>query len=459
MASLRMSTLARMRMVAAGGFAVSLGVCIFTDWDAPGLFALVACAISWAICTNTINRRRITEAYKLLARIGEGELAATTNEPGDELTLRLHRGIARAQRGYAEALARAELERDEMRALLSAIDNGLVSLDSHLRIRSANSVAERLLGLPPGQYRNRMLAEVLRQPELLRFVESALVSNAPTTAQLTFSGGSVESILVAAETIRGSAGQIDGILLAIDDMTRVRRLENLRTDFAANVSHELRTPITNIKGYVETLLEVGCHDPRQSAAFLSVIHSNAVRLSTLIEDTLALAFLEQPMAGKRFEISRVQVAEVVRDVIDQLKPAAFAKSMDIQVDADESLLVECNSSLAAQALLNLVSNAIRYAPEKTAIQVRAYLSGAALEVSVTDSGPGIDPVHFPRLFERFYRVDAARSRELGGTGLGLAIVKHIMMLHGGSVDVQCPPKCGSVFSLRFPHGSRAARVS
>lgn len=449
-----MSPLARLRMVAVGGFVVSLSVCIFTDWDAPGLIGLVASAVCWAICTNTINRRRITEAYKLLARIGEGELAATINEPRDELTLRLHRGIARAQRGYAEALARAELERDEMRALLSAIDKGLVSLDSHLRIRSANSVAERLLGLPPGQYRNRMLAEVLRQPELLRFVENALASTTPTTAQLSFSGGSVESILVAAETIRGSAGQVDGMLLAIDDMTRVRRLENLRTDFAANVSHELRTPITNIKGYVETLMEVGCHDPQQSATFLGVIHTNAVRLSTLIEDTLMLAFLEQPIAGRRFEFARVQVAGVVRDVIDQLQSAAHAKSMEIQVDADESLLVDCNSSLASQALLNLVSNAIRYAPEKTTIQVRALLNDGALDISVIDSGPGIDPVHLPRLFERFYRVDAARSRELGGTGLGLAIVKHIMMLHGGSVDVQCPPMGGTVFSLRFPHGSR-----
>ncbi len=440
-------------------------------WSAAVAFALGAVAVvafgsSWAVAAMTIaaalwaltvrarERARIDSAYGLMARIGEGEFAARADPGDDELALRLHRGVARVQRGFSEALAHAETERDELRSLLGAVDTGLIAFDDQLRIKSANAVAERLLDLPTGGYRRKILGEVVRQAELLAFMERARSARGTMTAEIPLSGGGVERILVAAEPVHAPSGQLTAIFVAFDDMTRVRRLEQLRTDFAANVSHELRTPITNIKGYLETLFQVGFDDPAQSRQFLEIIQRNTNRLCALVEDILLLAFLERPGAERQVAFSRASVRAVVQDALDQLEPAAKAKSMPLQVDVDPSLVVLVDAALVTQAVLNLASNAVKYAPEGTPITVSATLADSTVAITVADKGPGIDPIHVPRLFERFYRIESARSRELGGTGLGLAIVKHIALLHGGAATLECPPGGGARFSLSIPRGSR-----
>ena len=366
----------------------------------------------------------------------------------------MQRGIARAQRGYAEALARAEIERDELQTLLGAIQTGLISLDAQMRFRSANEVAEKMLGLDSREYRGRLLAEVIRQPELLRFAEESLTGSVAATREIKLSGGSVESIFVAADPLKNSSGGNDGLLLALDDVTKIRRLENVRTDFAANVSHELRTPITNIKGYLETLMQVGSEDPVQVAHFLGVMHRNTIRLSTLVEDILLLAFLDQPKAISQLEFVSIDALSVVRDATEQVEIVCAAKQMAIEIKINPDLRFVVNAGLISQALLNLVSNALKYSPPKTRVTITGEIDDGHIELRVIDEGPGIDALHLPRLFERFYRVDTARSRELGGTGLGLSIVKHIAMIHGGSVSVNCPNEGGTVFSMRIPQGSQ-----
>ncbi len=408
----------------------------------------------WAWATQKINRKRVDQMYALLSRIGDGELGASLEDSNDELTLRMQRGIARAQRGYAEALAQAEIERDELQTLLGAIQTGLVSLDAQLRFRSANEVAEKMLGLDSREYRGRLLAEVIRQPELLRFAEESLSAPTASTREIKLSGGSVESIIVAADPLKDSAGAPDGVLLALDDVTKIRRLENVRTDFAANVSHELRTPITNIKGYLETLMQVGAEDQEQVAHFLGVMHRNTIRLSTLVEDILLLAFLDQPKAILQVDFASIDPLSVVRDATEQVEIVCAAKQMKIELQINPDLRFVVNASLLSQALLNLISNALKYSPPNTSVFISAELDDGHIELRVRDEGPGIDALHLPRLFERFYRVDTARSRELGGTGLGLSIVKHIAMLHGGSVSVNCPKEGGTIFSIRIPQGSR-----
>ncbi|NDG64151.1 MAG: PAS domain S-box protein, partial [Planctomycetes bacterium] len=383
-----------------------------------------------------------------------GELGATLEDSDDELTVRMQRGIARAQRGYAEALARAEIERDELQTLLGAIQTGLISLDAQMRFRSANEVAEKMLGLDSREYRGRLLAEVIRQPELLRFAEESLTGSVAATREIKLSGGSVESIFVAADPLKNSSGGNDGLLLALDDVTKIRRLENVRTDFAANVSHELRTPITNIKGYLETLMQVGSEDPVQVAHFLGVMHRNTIRLSTLVEDILLLAFLDQPKAISQLEFVSIDALSVVRDATEQVEIVCAAKQMAIEIKINPDLRFVVNAGLISQALLNLVSNALKYSPPKTRVTITGEIDDGHIELRVIDEGPGIDALHLPRLFERFYRVDTARSRELGGTGLGLSIVKHIAMIHGGSVSVNCPNEGGTVFSMRIPQGSQ-----
>ncbi len=407
-----------------------------------------------AHATQTIDRHRVDQMYALLARIGDGELGAAIEDSDDELTVRMQRGIARAQRGYAEALARAEIERDELQTLLGAIQTGLISLDAQMRFRSANEVAEKMLGLDSREYRGRLLAEVIRQPELLRFAEESLTGSVAATREIKLSGGSVESIFVAADPLKNSSGGNDGLLLALDDVTKIRRLENVRTDFAANVSHELRTPITNIKGYLETLMQVGSEDPVQVAHFLGVMHRNTIRLSTLVEDILLLAFLDQPKAISQLEFVSIDALSVVRDATEQVEIVCAAKQMAIEIKINPNLRFVVNAGMLSQAMLNLVSNALKYSPPKTRVTITGEIDDGHIELRVIDEGPGIDALHLPRLFERFYRVDTARSRELGGTGLGLSIVKHIAMIHGGTVTVNCPNEGGTVFSMRIPQGSQ-----
>jgi len=417
------------------------------------IIGMLTMGVILAYTTQTINRHRVDQMYALLARIGDGELGATLEDSDDELTVRMQRGIARAQRGYAEALARAEIERDELQTLLGAIQTGLISLDAQMRFRSANEVAEKMLGLDSREYRGRLLAEVIRQPELLRFAEESLTGSVAATREIKLSGGSVESIFVAADPLKNSSGGNDGLLLALDDVTKIRRLENVRTDFAANVSHELRTPITNIKGYLETLMQVGSEDPVQVAHFLGVMHRNTIRLSTLVEDILLLAFLDQPKAISQLEFVSIDALSVVRDATEQVEIVCAAKQMAIEIKINPDLRFVVNAGLISQALLNLVSNALKYSPPKTRVTITGEIDDGHIELRVIDEGPGIDALHLPRLFERFYRVDTARSRELGGTGLGLSIVKHIAMIHGGSVSVNCPNEGGTVFSMRIPQGS------
>ena len=418
------------------------------------VIGMLTMGVILAHATQTINRHRVDQMYALLARIGDGELGATLEDSDDELTVRMQRGIARAQRGYAEALARAEIERDELQTLLGAIQTGLISLDAQMRFRSANEVAEKMLGLDSREYRGRLLAEVIRQPELLRFAEESLTGSVAATREIKLSGGSVESIFVAADPLKNSSGGNDGVLLALDDVTKIRRLENVRTDFAANVSHELRTPITNIKGYLETLMQVGSEDPVQVAHFLGVMHRNTIRLSTLVEDILLLAFLDQPKAISQLEFVSIDALSVVRDATEQVEIVCAAKQMAIEIKINPNLRFVVNAGMLSQAMLNLVSNALKYSPPKTRVTITGEIDDGHIELRVIDEGPGIDALHLPRLFERFYRVDTARSRELGGTGLGLSIVKHIAMIHGGTVTVNCPNEGGTVFSMRIPQGSQ-----
>ena len=418
------------------------------------VIGMLTMGVILAYTTQTINRHRVDQMYALLARIGDGELGAAIEDSDDELTVRMQRGIARAQRGYAEALARAEIERDELQTLLGAIQTGLISLDAQMRFRSANEVAEKMLGLDSREYRGRLLAEVIRQPELLRFAEESLTGSVAATREIKLSGGSVESIFVAADPLKNSSGGNDGLLLALDDVTKIRRLENVRTDFAANVSHELRTPITNIKGYLETLMQVGSEDPVQVAHFLGVMHRNTIRLSTLVEDILLLAFLDQPKAISQLEFVSIDALSVVRDATEQVEIVCAAKQMVIEIKINPDLRFVVNAGMLSQAMLNLVSNALKYSPPKTHVAITGEIDDGHIELRVIDEGPGIDALHLPRLFERFYRVDTARSRELGGTGLGLSIVKHIAMIHGGTVTVNCPNEGGTVFSMRIPQGSQ-----
>jgi two-component system phosphate regulon sensor histidine kinase PhoR len=240
-------------------------------------------------------------------------------------------------------------------------------------------------------------------------------------------------------------------LIVINDITRLRQLEDVRRDFVANVSHEIKTPVTAIKGSVETLLEGAINDPEDSKRFLGIIVKHAERLNTLVEDVLSLASIEASDAPERLALSEAKLKDVMETAASLCREKADARAIVLEIECDPNAVVKADRSLFEQAIVNLVDNAIKYSGEASKVELKGWTDAQGRHcVSVRDFGAGIAKEHLPRLFERFYRVDKARSRKLGGTGLGLAIVKHIVQSHNGVVGVDSTPGKGSVFTITLP---------
>jgi len=349
----------------------------------------------------------------------------------------------------------------EQDALLDATDGGVVVLDREQRVMSINRTAEKMLSVSGRSVRGLLLQEVSRYASLHRFAADAVASDAPLSEEFQLEapvpgGGRIGfSVRAAGRRLLDADGRPLGVLLMLTDITRLRRLEAVRTDFAANVSHELRTPITSIRGYIDTLVDSPPEDPARLHEFLSVIQRNARRLSEIVDDMLDLTNLERPDAPSELDKPATGVADVVRAAVASEEPQRAAKRVPVTVEVPEALVAPMNGRLIEQALRNLISNAIRYSPPDATIVITARPDRMAdgreaVRVSVTDRGPGIAPQHLPRIFERFYRVDKARSREHGGTGLGLAIVKHIAHAHAGKAGVESSVGQGSTFWIALP---------
>jgi len=376
----------------------------------------------------------------------------TPNEVGEELGPVVD-SIRRLETAWFDRLARLEVRLEEQGGLLEALGSGLISLDRDQRVRSMNGAAAALLCLERDAAPGRLLQEIVRSAPLHRLLGRATSGAEPRPEEFALSIAGREVMVQATCSRVGAEGGSDrgGLLLLLTDVTRLRRLESLRSDFAANVSHELRTPITNIKGYVETLLEVGLDDQEQGRRFLDIVRRNADRLAAIIEDLLTLAQLEGPEARQRLEPATTDASRLVEAVVESLLPAAEARGITLDRRDVRSVRTTVNAALVEQALANLVSNAIKYSPEGSTVRLStSSTADGGVRFCVRDEGPGIPAEHHERLFERFYRVDRARSRDRGGTGLGLSIVKHIAAVHDGRVEVESAPGAGSEFRLILP---------
>ncbi len=279
----------------------------------------------------------------------------------------------------------------------------------------------------------------------------ALASEEPLESDIEFRGTSPRFVQAHGAPVRGADGSRIGAVVVLHDVTALRRLEAVRSDFVANVSHELKTPITSIKGFLETLLSGALEDPQTARRFIGIAVRQADRLHAIIEDLLTLSSLEQGDGERSMSVQSCRVTDVVAGAVEICASEAAGKNVAIEVECDPALEAVLNPALVEQALVNLIDNAVKYSGEGGRVVVRSTPREAGgLVVEVCDSGVGIDARHLERLFERFYRVDKARSRKLGGTGLGLAIVKHIAQAHGGTVSVTSVPGQGSTFRLELP---------
>jgi two-component system, OmpR family, phosphate regulon sensor histidine kinase PhoR len=352
-----------------------------------------------------------------------------------------------------DKLRRLTHERNEREAVLSSMVEGVLAVDAEERVIAVNAAAARLLDTDPAAAEGKAIQEIVRNPDLQHVVAETLDGHRPVEADIVMRVGAEDRNLQANGTLLhgDEDGEDVGAVVVLNDVTRLKRLEAVRRDFVANVSHELKTPVTSIKGFAETLEDGALDDPEAARRFVRIIIGQADRLNSIIADLLALSTLEQPEGEPRLTVSEADVLEVLKVAVEVCEPKAFAKDISISVTSSSHVLAAVNPPLLEQAVVNLVDNAIKYSPEGKSVEVALSADAEEVVVSVTDHGPGIPREHLPRLFERFYRVDKARSRDLGGTGLGLAIVKHVAQAHGGRVSVESRVGAGSVFRIHLPY--------
>jgi two-component system, OmpR family, phosphate regulon sensor histidine kinase PhoR len=349
-------------------------------------------------------------------------------------------------------------DRSQLLAMLTSMVEGVMVLDSKGRILQVNPAWERMFGVTRAEARGRQSSEVFAHPNLNALISAVLACRAGQEAEILLTNG--RCLNVEASVAGGEQDNEACAVLVFHDITELRRLEHIRKDFVANVSHELRTPLTSIKGYVEALLDGGKDDPQTSVRFLDIILKQSDRLNLILEDLLQLSKIESGQV--QFKQEPLHIGSVVDRTIAMIKPLADKKQHQLRAAVDADLpLINGDQERLVQVLANLLDNAIKYTPEGGQITVAArripvlgHRTGdgprEGVELTVTDTGIGIPEKDRPRVFERFYRVDKARSRELGGTGLGLAIVKHIVEGHGGQIRVEGNVPTGSRFVVRLP---------
>lgn len=362
--------------------------------------------------------------------------------------------LATAMNGMATALDdRIRMvirQHNELETVLSGMTEGVVAVGKDERVLNFNAAAARMLGLDGARDRGRSLYEVVRSPDVQRLVLGVLQEGKSMEWSVEFDMGTPVNLRVRGSVLADAAGQRVGALLVFEDVTALRRLEAVRREFVANASHELKTPIAAIKGYVEALSDGAVEDPGQARQFLQVIAGQTERLESIVNDLLVLSRIEHEETGGGFALDMRPLAPVVQSAIQTCSAAAASRGVTVAVACDPALSARVNARLIEQALVNLIDNAIKFSEAGARVDVNVSADEQAVCLAVSDRGCGIAPEHLERIFERFYRVDKARSQETGGTGLGLAIVKHIVLLHNGRVTVQSAPGRGSTFAILLP---------
>jgi len=341
-----------------------------------------------------------------------------------------------------ERIKNLENENSRIHAILNSMVEGVILVDKDTRVVSLNPTAENIFNISQENVLGGLFLEAFPNNEIAEVIAQVLKKGEIVSKELTLIWPVQKVFQVNASPLFESK-TINGCLLVIHDITEMRRLETMRRDFVANVSHELKTPLTSIKGFVETLLDGALDDKENSVNFLKIINNHADRLNTLINDLLDLSHIESKEVVLNKE--KFILTHLVNEVMLGFKSQAKKKAVELSSDLDPGLEIFADKSKIEQVLTNLINNAIKYNKEKGFVRVYSEQLVDKVKIIVEDSGSGIPARDISRIFERFYRVDKARSRELGGTGLGLSIVKHIVELHSGSVGVESTEGLGSKF--------------
>jgi len=351
------------------------------------------------------------------------------------------------QREIEERFREGELS---VQAVFGAMLDGLVVVDDRRRVRMMNREFRRAFGLEKAEPGEPLL-EMIRHASIDRLVMEAIRGREPQRESIQMSRGPSEGreMEVSAVPLGDNSAPAEGAVVLFHDVTQLRQTEEIRRDFVANVSHELRTPLSIFRGYLETLLDDPHQPPGELLRILEVMERHSDRLYALVEDVLSLARLESPEA--EIDLSEINLAEFLQEILRDWEKRLEAKQLKSHLDVPLDLpKLEADESRLQEIIYNLLDNAVKYSQSAGVITLRAAVESDRVRISVSDEGIGIPEKDLPRIFERFYRADKARSRELGGTGLGLSIVKHIAQLHGGTAEAQSEPGKGTTISVVLP---------
>jgi two-component system phosphate regulon sensor histidine kinase PhoR len=403
-------------------------------------------AVLLAAAAAVLISRRLERIVNFAERVAAGNLSARIDVQKSDEIARVAMALNATAERLEHSFAEVEASRQQLEAVLNSMQAPVIAVNREEKIEWVNGAMNRLL---PNRVRlHAPFLETIREPDLLFSVRETIQKRQIHTARARILPGRTYEATVA-PMLAGSA------VVLLHDLTEVERVEKTRRDFIANVSHELRTPLTSIQGYAETLLDIenaesGTHE------FLEIIRKNAARMSRLTEDLLALARVES--GEQRFRIQEIPASQLMREAQQYFAEMANLQGSELSIELRRDALVKADPEAIHQVFSNLISNAVKYCPPNTPIVIGAHEYEEGVEFFVRDSGPGIPSEHLPRLFQRFYRVDKARSRESGGTGLGLAIVKHIVIAHGGAVRVESELNHGSTFFFSLPKAAASQEL-
>ncbi len=441
----------------------------------PLVGLLAGSLITLGVMVWIISRYRkwLRDLGRSANRLAQGDLSTRVQSSGPPHVAALADTLNQMASQLGDRLSEVVRQRNELGTILSSMDEGVLAIDADLRIISMNRAAAVLLRLDPAKAIDQPIDRVLCDPVIRDYLSRPLETGQGMQGEVTLvrepqedgaAGPEAQGVasqpaagprIIEAQSalLRDAAGDRLGTVLVLHDVSQLRRLESIRQDFVANVSHELRTPISAVKAASETLLdELEFADERPpdletQKNFLGIINRQAERLQSIVEDLLSLARIEQGKREDSLVLSDAPLSPMVAAAVETVQAKADAKGISIRTRCETGLMALFNRMLLEQALINLIDNAVKYSPEHTQVDVRVWREGGEVKLQVADQGRGIEPAHLPRLFERFYRTDKARSRAVGGTGLGLSIVKHIAEAHGGRVHVESQLGQGSRFTL------------
>jgi len=445
-----------------GVFRLSLSIPKFGMRISPIIFPfvvfsfLLALIAFWAIYAYS---RSLSASLGRLVSIAKTGTPLLSGPEAEETIAPEFRSLEKAMRAMTTELnmrfEQAKSEGSRLEAILNGMSEAVFAMDSSLNLHLANPKAKKLFSLAARDIKSLSLLEATRSTELEDIAKKAIGEGSPLETELTFHGGTEQYFQVYASPLSAVNGGNNGggVVLVLQEITRLVKLERVRKDFVANVSHELRTPIQLIKGFSETLLDSVSEDKedgkKQTVHFIEIIRKNAGIMENLTNDLLILADLENNACNTR-DMEESKVLPLIEEAVSSVEPQAKRKQTEIIVNCPGDLSGNLFGSFIIQALINLIDNGIKYSPPKSKLWVSANRENDELLLEVRDKGIGIPSEHLDRIFERFYRVDRARSREAGGTGLGLSIVRHIAMLHNGKAEAESHAGEGSIFRIRIP---------